>query len=494
MAEQLDSSALASDPEAAIPRLKLSETGITGLKVLNKSIVEEANRAFQFPQFIKTVDEMKNNPTVAAALLIYRMMLGRVEWTVEAPVGATEEQKARAKFIESCTGDMEHSWASFITEITSYLEYGHAVHEKVFRRRLKRNGSKYNDGLVGIRKLPPRSQSTISGWKFNDTGRELLAVEQSLANIINGARFSNLSTVNGKIEIPRDKFLLFRADAMRDNPEGRSLLKGCYIAYKQLELIQNQEMIGIARDLGGVPCIGIHPRYMDPNASPEDKAVYEGFKQIAENLTTGAQSSVVMPLMYDPESKLPVFEMKLLESKGGKNFDTSAIIQRLQNDILTAMSCDVIRLGGNSGDSFSLAETKTNLLSLSLAYRLKEITEVLNSDLIPALFKANGWIDEQLPKFVPGDFDNISLEELSKYLQRTASTGLIELDRPVLNLVRTSMGLAPKPDDEPVDKEALTGATSRSGDSFDTPTGGLEGTRNSVSGKDNSSSNVENSA
>jgi hypothetical protein len=103
-------------------------------------------------------------------------------------------------------------------------------------------------------------------------------------------------------------------------------------------------------------------------------------------------------------------------------------------------------------------------------------------------------MDEQLPKFAPGDFDNISLEELSKYLQRTASTGLIELDRPVLNLVRTSMGLAPRPEDEPVDREALTGATSRSGDSFNTATGGLEGTSNSVSGRDNSSSNVENSA
>ena len=40
---------------------------------------------------------------------------------------------------------------------------GFAIHEKVFRRRLKANGSKFNDSLIGWRKLPVRVnlQSTI---------------------------------------------------------------------------------------------------------------------------------------------------------------------------------------------------------------------------------------------------------------------------------------------------------------------------------------------
>jgi len=496
MANELNSASLAPDEGAILPRISGAERGYTGLRRSGKQIIEEANREFQFPAFLKVVDEMRNNPTVAAALAVYRMMLGRVEWSVEPPIGATEQQKERAKFVASCMTDMDDSWSSFINETISYLEYGFAVHEIVPRRRLQRNGSKHNDGLVGLRKLPPRSQSTISGWNYAEDGRTVESITQSFANSTNALNYSMLTRNGTEVELPRNKVLLFRADATRDNPEGRSILKGCYLAYKQLEIIQDQELIGIARDLGGIPVLGIPPKYMDANASPDEKAVYQAFLDLADNLTTGSQRSAVIPQMFDPETKMPIFSLNLLESKGGARFDTSKIIQRLQNDILTALSCDIIKLGGNSGDSFALADAKTNLLSLSLAYRLKEIAEVLNSELIPWLFKANGWTDTELPKFVSGDFDQMDFETLSKGLQRLKAVGLVETRRDVLNVVREQIGLQGLPDDEPPNLEELStdGTSSRTGDSFSTPTGGLNGTANSVANNDTSTMNTENAA
>lgn len=139
MAEEMQQANLSADADAVIPRLKLSESGTTGLTISNKQILEEANRLFQFPQFIKVVDEMRNDATVASALLAYRTLFGRVDWSIEPPIGATQQQKDRAKFIETCLTDMEHSWGSFITEVCTYLDYGFAIHEKVFRRRLKAN-------------------------------------------------------------------------------------------------------------------------------------------------------------------------------------------------------------------------------------------------------------------------------------------------------------------------------------------------------------------
>ena len=64
--------------------LNLVRSGITGLTVSNKQILEEANRLFQFPQFTKVVNEMKNDTTVASALLAYKTLIGRVDWNVEA--------------------------------------------------------------------------------------------------------------------------------------------------------------------------------------------------------------------------------------------------------------------------------------------------------------------------------------------------------------------------------------------------------------------------
>ena len=141
---------LSPDEGAVVPRLKLSESGTTGLLVSNKKILEEANRLFQYPQFIKVVNEMRNDATVASCLLAYKTMLGRVDWDVQPPVGASKKQKERAEFIKTCMRDMEHSWSSFITEVSSYLEYGFAIHEKVFRRRLRSNGSLFDDGLIAF--------------------------------------------------------------------------------------------------------------------------------------------------------------------------------------------------------------------------------------------------------------------------------------------------------------------------------------------------------
>ena len=93
--------------------------------------------------------------------------------------------------------------------------------------------------MVGLRKLPIRSQDTIDKWVFSPDGRELTGVEQSLT-VLNSVGFQ-IQDRPTKIEIPRNNFLLFRANSYKDNPEGVNPLVKCYIAYKfrtQLEEIE----------------------------------------------------------------------------------------------------------------------------------------------------------------------------------------------------------------------------------------------------------------
>jgi hypothetical protein len=495
--DSTDSSAgLTADDGASIPRLRLGETGHSGLRVSNKQILEEANRAFQYPAFLKTVSEMRNDPTVAAAMNVYRMLISRVKWHVEPPDGATEEQKARAKFVQQCMNDMDGSWGSFISDTLTYLEYGFSVQEKVYRRRLRKGGSKYNDGFVGLKKLAPRGQDTIKDWIFSEDGRDLVAIGQSTVNMENAFRYKALvGNENGVIEIPREKFLLFTADATKGNPQGRSLLKSVFLAYKRLELLQDQELLGIAKDLAGIPLIEIPPKYMDPNASPEDKAVYDMCKQIVDKLASGEQRGLVFPKMADPESKVELFKISLLERKGS-GIALDPVIQRYKLEILTALCTDVISMGQQDGGSFSLADSKTNMLTLALSHRLNEIAEVLNTDLVPQLFALNGWTDEELPKFCYGDIEEVSMEEFSKLIQRVASVGLLEIDRPVLNKVREVAGIPLKGENEPVDKENLTGADSRSGDGMEVGRSGNGTAKIGGKGKkqDASANNADNAA
>lgn len=457
--------ALSPDTDAAIPRIKLGEIGFPGLRVMNKQIIDESNRAFRFPAFLKTVAEMRINPTVSTALNVYKMMLGRVKWTVQAPVGATPEQIERAKFVEQCMSDMDNSWGNFMSETLSYLSYGFSVQEKVFRRRLRVNGSRYNDGLVGLRKIAPRSQDTTYGWVFDDTGRELIGVEQSLQNLESGYRYQMITEHNptGRIFIPREKVLIFSADSTKNNPQGSSILKSVYLSYKYLVGLQENLQLGVAKDVSGIPVITLPPKYLSAEASPEDQAVFTAAKNIVDNLSAGTQRGIVFPAMSDPETKLPMFSVSLLESKGAARFDVTQIIKSLQDDILRALSCDVIAQGANNGGSFSLNDENTSLLSLALSHRLNEIAEVLNSDLIPQLFALNGWTDEELPKFVPGDLSMVSSEGFSKAIQRIGSVGLLEIDRSLLNRINEVTGIPLKPADEPVNKEILTGAESNAG-------------------------------
>jgi hypothetical protein len=100
-AKAVDSTASNPDAGAVIPRIKLGEDGFLGLKTSNHRILEETQAAFRYPAFIKTVNEMRNNPTVGSAMNVYRMMISRVKWDVEAPKGADEKTLARTELVRS---------------------------------------------------------------------------------------------------------------------------------------------------------------------------------------------------------------------------------------------------------------------------------------------------------------------------------------------------------------------------------------------------------
>lgn len=477
--------------DATPPRLRMGETSTVGLKVSNDRIYEEMKRELRWPAVITTYKQMGYDATIAAALELFEMMIARVEWEVKPPKDATEEQKKKAKFIEQCKDDMEHTWMNFIQEVTSFLTYGFSVHEKVYRRRLKDQGSKYNDGLVGWRKLPVRSQDTIEKFLFSGDGRDVIGVEQDLSASYDLNRFRNILTNSNKIEIPRKKFLLFRTNPKRNNPEGNSPLKKAYFAWKYRSIIEEQEAIGISRDMVGMPVIKIPPRYMSEDATPEEKAIYDHYQRIIRNIHHNEQAGIVLPQAHDPESRQPLFDFELMGVQGGKQYDTDTIIKRWDNKILTLLFADFLKMGQDQVGSFALAGEKTSLMSMAIEARLREISDVLNYDLIPQTFALNGWDDTDLPKFEFGDLTEVDLEEFSKAIQRIFSVNAIEADRPVMNKIRTvAFGVDPKPDDEAIDKDALPKQESRSGDGMAAGSG--NGTSTSAASTDTSSNNADN--
>lgn len=492
------SNALSPDDNVTIPRISLKETGFVGLKVSSGQILQESNRAFQYPAFIKTVNEMRNNPTVGAAMNVYRGMLTRPEWFVQPQVNATEVQKERAKFVETVMHDMSDSWETFIHSVVPYLEYGYMIHNIVPYRRLRRNGSKHNDGLVGIRKLAIRNPETIAKWVFTEDGSELVKVEQSIAHLQDAYKFQSQLNDNGLVDIPRDKFLLFTASATAGNPQGNSIYKNIYLAFKQLTLLQDQQLLSIAKDVQGIMCIEVPAEYLAGENSPDKGAAAEAFKKIIDGYNAGTNRGLLVPQKIDSESKLPLFKYSLMESKGGSKNNVESIITGLQNDIAQALSVDVLRLGADGTGSFSLASQKSSILALAIDSRLKEIRGVLNQHLMRFIHESNGWSTEDMPTFEYKDVEDIDLADFSAAVQRIFATSAVEMDRPIFNRVRRALGVPELPEDMPIQIDKLpatiTGQQTNSGEGMKSGAG--DGTRkNAISGAgDSSVANKENTA
>lgn len=474
-----------------VSRFRLGEIGYSGLKITSGVAQEEIKRELNFPNSMITYKQMTYHATIAAALYLYEVMLAKVDWKVLPPEDATEEEKYRTRYIEECMHDMDHSWSEFIQEVSSAKTYGFAVHEKVFRTRLKSKGSKYNDGLIGWKKLAPRSQDTIDKFIYDEEGRELKALKQNLSLVQDGySRFTR--AVKGKeIIIPMSKVLLFRTGKHRGNPFGKSALRDCYFSWKFLTQIEEIEATGVARDLQGLPIVSIPSVYMTSDATDSQKAIYDNFKNIARNIQINQQGGIVLPSDVDPESKQPMFKLELLGTEGKKNFNTASICDAHRKAILTVLGCDLLLLGQSSTGSFALGSLKQTLLGIYIEAFLKEICEVLNRDLIRQTLELNGWDVTRPPRIVYDAFEEQNLEEFSKAIQRITSVSMIERDREVLNKVRSSLGVQPLPDDMPVQDELLPDYASRSGDGMSTP---FEGTRTSDSGQNDNDGNLDNAA
>lgn len=484
------------------PRLSVQgrEIGTTGLSITTTGeVTEEQKKELRFPNSVKTYKQMYNDPIIKAGITLVQMMMSKVDWYVKEPEGATEDQKKKARFLEQCMSDMEHSWSDFIGEVLSYLVYGFSPVEKVFRVRQNSKGSKYNDNLIGWRKLAIRSQDTIGKWKWSDDGRKLEGVYQDLSLVDNSTGRVDFYVKSEDKDhkglfIPKQKLLLFRVEPKRDNPLGNSPLNACYVPYKIRTVLEEQESIGITRDLGGLPVLGLHPKYMSPDASTEDKAVYQQYQKILTNIHNNQQSSFIYPLIYNDLGKKMV-EFELLSSQGGKQYDTDKIIKRWDDKILTTLFADILKLGQQTHGSFSLAGAKTNIVAMNVEARLKEIANVINSDLIPQTFKLNGWDDTDYPIIWFKDLDEEDLDEFSKLVQRIGAVGYLPKDQELVAEIVERSGFDNAQRFRDMEKEEFNElfpeSKSRSADGMKQGMG--NGTSEEVSETDNSTGNNENS-
>lgn len=459
--------------EGNLPQFRMGEVGSLGLKVRGGRIYEEPRTALRFPESMRTYQMMMRDPSVAASINIIKMFVRKVNWRFVAPKGRENDQHyiERVKFFESLKDDMEQDWSDFINSVMSMCTYGFSVNEKVYKKRNGNKGkypSKFDDGLIGWAKLPIRNQTTLDKWYFDKDYRKVIGVRQNLRNISHIVGSRNSEDISLTRKLPRSKFLLFKYDDEVGNPEGKSPLINAYVPWRYKVQIEEFEAVGVSRDLVGMPMIGLPPEYLSDDADQEKKDFVKYCKTMINDLIANDRAGILFPRYIDPDSKQDLFNFSLVSRQGAKAYDTGEIIDRYSKQIMMAFMSDVLAMGQSKYGSFSLADSKTSLLAMSVGILLKQIQSVINRDLVKQTYDLNMWDDQEHVQIIFDDIETPDLEAIGKFVQQCVAVGAMEVDKPMSDKLREHLNLLPADDNKPVSEKLLPNTDSKSGEGMKT--------------------------
>lgn len=399
------------------------EIGRIGQKRYGGTFYEEFLPELRGTKGVEVYREMADNDdTVGAILFAIKMLIRHTQWNVE-PGGDSAKDKEAAEFVQQCMEDMQTTWTDTISEILSFLTYGWSYHEIVYKRRMgktrnPKTKSKYSDGLIGWRKLPIRSQDTLYQWEY-DNEDNLLGMTQMPPPDF------------GLITIPISKAMLFRTESIKDNPEGRSILRNAYRSWYFKRRIQEIEAIGIERDLAGLPVIYGPEELWDPEDADMVK-IHASLIKMVKSLRRDELEGLVLPGGDN-------YKAELLSTGGSRQFDTNAIIARYDTRIAMTVLMDFIMLGHDKVGSFALSSDKTELFSVAIGSYLDVICETFNSQGIPPLIDINGSHFDGItdyPFLSHGDIEDADIQKMAAFIKDMVGIGVLVPDDALEDFVR----------------------------------------------------------
>ena len=436
-----DAAPLDEKPEKWSP---LIELGVTGIKRTGGYIDEEFLPALRGRKAVRVFREMALNDSMVGALLFaIDKLIREVDWKV-TPADQTDENVMAADFLESCRDDMSHSWDDFIGEVLSMLTFGWSWHEIVYKRRLgpwqkdPKKRSKYEDGLIGWRKMPIRSQETLMRWGFDESGG-IRAMVQMAPPIYK-------TTV-----LPIEKSVLFRTSVAKGNPEGVSLLRTAYRSWYFKKRLEEFEAIGVERDLAGMPVARVPSDYLTAQPGTQQAKTVDAFRKMVRGVRRDENEGLILPVAFDRDTKQPLFDFELMSSSGTRMFDTNAIIQRYEQRILMSVLADFILVGHQEVGSYALHTDKTGIFRAALNAITGTIADTLNRHVVPKLFDANGWRLDELPTFEPTNIDPPDLNQLASFISATSAAGMQWFPDPELEKFVRDIARLPEMTDETVE-------------------------------------------
>ena len=414
------------------------ELGSSGLRRTAGFINDDITPELRGLRGARVYREMSDNdPVIGAMLYAIERLIIQIDWRVEPfkddDDKSTPKDEDTAKFVESCLYDMSDSWESTLSNILTFLPYGYAFCELVYKRRLGRDQedpskrSQYSDGKIGWRKIALRAQETTWEWILDPKG--------GIRGLIQDDPYAGPN-----VAIPIEKALLFRASSARNNPEGRSVLRNAYRSWRFKKTIEEIEAVGMERDLAGMPVAYVPPSMLSSSATSAEVAARSAIENLVRGIKRNENEGILFPLAYDSEGR-ETYKLTLLNAGGNRQFDTDKIISRYDQRISMTVLADFILLGHDNVGSFALGASKIDLFTTAIGQIADTIAETINQHAIPRLLKLNGMDATRLPEVSFGEITHVDLSLLADFIQKASASGALQIDAGMDTYLRLVSGL-----------------------------------------------------
>ncbi|WP_422460969.1 phage portal protein family protein [Endozoicomonas sp. ALB115] len=337
----------------------------SGLHIFSGYIAE--NTDYDVPELnsLKTrchyMKKMTRSGWVAAMIHANKNILRSSDWSVK-PADDSDEAKAVHQFVMECFDDMDSDFDLILDQIIDdRLTYGFGMVVPAYKLRRGDKfeepifNSQYNDKRFGWRHMTTIKPSSLLQWDIPDAGTFGGTLRGIVQQLINGQTSY----------IPRERFAIYNGSDR--NPEGKSILEPAFKDWWSADRLSQLQLVGLEKDLSGLPVGRIPEEYLKKNATEDQKALTMYMKNIVSQMRRNHLSGMLLPSTTGEDGKY-LIDVTLMGSPGsGKETFSMDLLREFKASALSSALLDFLSIGqnGNSG-SYNLASTRSQLWSKSI--------------------------------------------------------------------------------------------------------------------------------
>lgn len=403
-------------------QIKVIEIGSSGTEIYSGQIQEEYLSDLTGTAAADIYDKMRrSDPKVKMIINAMKNPIAAASWDIvgnedeETPLGQQQIELIRHILFDDCGKTFDR----FLREALSMIEFGFSLFEVTYKAEINHpEFGAYN----GIKSLAFRSQRTIENWKVCRSGK-LEAIEQQA--------FGDGQKVTW---IPAKYLLHFAIDMEGDNFEGISILRPAYGPF----LRKNQFLRLLA---AGVEKYAIPIPTLEVPAGKEQTAEYNRAKDALRAYVSNRCNYITVPAGWKLDLTTNTFDAEKIRQ----------VINDENVEIVNAALANFLELGQSGSGSYALGTDLSDFFLGGLEYIANQITETINTVLIPTLVRLNfpdGIVRCELSH--SGIRDKAG-KELSEIVSSLVKVGVIESDDRLEDSLRKRFSLPEK--DESTSRE-----------------------------------------